>query len=65
MNALLIIEVSKLLKGLLDLLTKSLRLTESGEKKDKTFPRVEPKLVHSQEMHNRKVTGRVTTADLI
>lgn len=37
-DALLIIEVSKLLKGLLDLLTKSLCLIERGEKK--TFPRV-------------------------
>lgn len=34
-DALLIVEVSKLLKGLLDLLTKSLRLIEREQKKNK------------------------------
>lgn len=51
-DALLIIEVSELLEGLLDLLTKSLRLIE---REKKTFPRMRPygrKLVQSQETHN-------------
>lgn len=40
-DALLIIEVSELLKGLLDLLTKSLRLIEmKGGEREKIFPRV-------------------------
>lgn len=64
MDALLIVEVGKLLKGLLDLLTKGFCLTESGEKEEKEEKKNIPKglslsgraLVQSQEMRNSQVT---------
>lgn len=59
-DALFIIEVSKLLKGLLDLLTKSLRLVKMRGKRERKYFQGSSlsgrKLVQAQKTHKRQLT---------